>query len=219
MKVRTSQTNREDATGGYLAAAWPDKLRIRGEHDLLEYPPFDIGSDGTTWFVQLHLAEQNDLHLGATRTLDEKFDPGVPLKPSDVVVALGVGELKENPPDRELFFTRLPGQYLITELVTNKSGRYIGRRMWVDPDALVITRVETYRPDDAVDMIAEMTFDPNARDARTVPVRARIRLLRKDHFQLDLKLRDRKSGLISPGRAKRLFALPEAEGANVIRHD
>ncbi|HUU43801.1 MAG TPA: hypothetical protein VMX57_08475 [Planctomycetota bacterium] len=218
VKVRTSQSGREDSTGGNLAAAWPDKLRIRGRHDLLDYAPFDIGSDGETWFVQMHLGEQNDLHTGATHVLDEKFDPGVPLRPSDVVVALGVGRLDEKPPYRELFLTRLPGTYLITEFVSNRSGRYIARRIWVDPDSMVITRVESFRPDAAIDMIAEMTFDPRS-EARTVPVTARIRLIRKDQFQLDLKLRDRKTGPIDPARARRLFAVPTDEGAKVISHD
>jgi len=217
VKVRTSKMKNEESCGGNLWAAHPDRLRIRGKHDLVDYAPFDIGSDGKTWFVQMHLGDRNEMHVGPTRALDEKFDATAPLRPSDVVLALGVGELEDDPPRRELFLTRHPGEYVLTELANNRSGRYICRRMWIDGEKMVITRIETYRPDEGVDMIAEMTFDGKS-DAKTVPVKARIRLLRDDALLLELKLRDRKTGEIPPARARRLFRVPQPEDAQIIRH-
>ena len=217
VKVRTSKMKREESCGGSLWAGHPDRLRIRGKHDLLDYPPFDIGADGKTWFVHTQFEKQNEMHVGPTAALEEKFDPAAPVRPSDVVLALGVGALEDAPPKRELFLTRNPGQYVITELANNASGRYISRRMWVDAEKMVITRIETYRPDEGIDMIAEMTFDKNS-EMKTVPVKARIRLLRKDAFLLELTLKERKTGEIAPGKARRVFRVPQPEDARIIEH-
>jgi len=217
VKVQTSNMKSPESCEGSLAAMYPDRLRIRGRHDLLDYPPFDIGSDGTTWFVHIHYRDQNEIHLGPVQLLDESFDPGVPLSPRDIVLALGVGSLDENPPQREFLFTRNPGYYLITEVVTNASGRYVSKRIFVDPTLGVITRMETFRPDGGIDMIAEMTFDPKAGPTRPVPLSARIRLLRKETFLLDLTLKERQVGVPLPPK---VFAVPDTSDIpHVYRHD
>lgn len=206
VKIQTAKMKRPEKCEGSLAAACPDRLRIRGRHDLLDYPPFDIGSDGRTWFVHSHYEEHNEIHLGPTHLLDEYYDPEVPLRPGDIVLALGVGRLTEKPPHRELLFTRHPGYYLITELVTNASGRYVAKRITIDPERVAITRLETYRPDGAIDMIADMTFDESAGGAGSIPASARIRLLRKDAFLLELKLHKRRTGVRLP---RKVFRIPD----------
>jgi len=217
VKVQTSGMRRAESCEGTLMAEYPDRLRIRGRHDLLDYEPFDIGSDGETWFIYSHFEELNEIHIGPTHLLDEYFDPGVPLKPSDIVLALGVGRLEENPPTRELLFTRHPGYYLITEVVTNASGRYVSKRMVVDPALIVITRMETFRPDQGIDMVAEMTYDRVTPGAPLTPSSARIRLLREDAFLLELKLRERRAGVRLP---KKAFVIPDTEKIpTVYPHD
>lgn len=218
VKVRTSNMRRAESCQGSLAAEYPDRLRIKGRHDLLDYPPFDIGSDGNTWFVHSHFKEHNEIDIGPTYLLDEYFDPSVPLRPRDIVLALGIGRLDESPPRRELLFTRHLGYYQIIEVVTNASGRYTSKSLVIDPDLIVITRMETYRPDGAIDMIAEMTFDrtPGA-IAASVPTSARIRLLRKDAFLLELKLKERRTGVRLP---RKVFTIPPLDDIPVVhRHD
>jgi hypothetical protein len=217
VKVQTSSMKSPENCEGSLAAECPDRLRIRGRHDLLDYPPFDIGSDGTTWFVHVHFRDENVMHLGPVQLLDESFDPGVPLSPRDIVLALGVGRLDENPPAHELFFTSNPGHYLITEVVTNTSGRYVAKRITVDPALVVITRMETYRPDGRIDMIADMSYDAKTGESRAVPVSACIRLLRKETLLLDLTLKERQAGVALPAK---VFAVPSTEDIpHVYRHD
>jgi hypothetical protein len=220
VRVQAPGMTHIESMNGYLAAAPPDRLRIRGQHDLAN-AKFDIGSDGQRWFVHTQGGELNEMHVGSVEALGEEYDPTVPLSPGDVVTALGVGELNERPPDSELFLTRHPGHYQITEIVSNASRRYVSRRLWVEPEAMRITRIETYRPDEGVDMIAEMQFDEAGGSTRAVPVKATIRLLRgeqENHFYLELSLRNRETGPIDPAKAKKLFATPRAEGAEVIRH-
>jgi len=217
VKVQTSGMRSPESCDGSLAAECPDRLRIRGWSDLLGYPPFDIGSDGTTWFVQIHTPENNEIHIGLVQLLDESFDPGVPLSPRDIVLALGVGRLDESPIAHELFFTRNPGYYLITEIVTNTSGRYVAKRIFVDATSVLITRMETYRPDGGIDMIADMTYETKASTAKTVPVSARIRLLRKEALLLDLTLKEREAGVALPAK---VFTVPSTEDVpHVYRHD
>jgi hypothetical protein len=217
VKVQTSSMKGPESCEGSLAAEYPDRLRIRGRHDMLDYPPFDIGSDGATWFVHVHFRDENVMHLGPVQLLDESFDAGVPLSPRDIVLALGIGRLDENPPAHELFFTKNPGSYLITEVVTNASGRYISKRITVDPTLVAITRMETYRPDGGIDMIADMTYDPKAGTTRIVPVSARIRLLRKETLLLDLTLKEREAGVTLPAK---VFTVPSTEDIpHVYRHD
>jgi hypothetical protein len=168
--------------------------------------------------VHTHFKEQNEIDIGPANLLDEYFDPSVPLRPRDIVLALGIGRLDENPPRRELLFTRVPGSYEITEVVTNASGRYPAKRITIDPQLIVITRMETFRPDGAIDMIADMTFDRTpGPSASSIPTSATIRLLRKDAFLLELKLQERQTGVRLP---KKIFAIPDTEGIPVVRrHD
>ncbi len=208
VKLQTSKMDRPEGCDGKLAAMYPDKLRIRGSHPLLDYPPFDIGSDGRTWFWHGHFQSFNEMHYGPTAYLEQRFEPMALLKPRDVVLALGVGAILEGS-GNEVLFTRNPGHYLLTEVVNNADGRHILKRIFVDPDLMAIYKMETYRPDGGIDMIAEMTFDEKASRARNVPVSARIRLLRTEAFLLDLTLKDRNTGEeISPRR----FAMPSTEG-------
>ena len=215
VKVKTPGMKKTERCEGSLAAEYPDRLRIRGRHDLLDYPPFDIGSDGRTWFVHIHYKELNEIDLGPTRVLDRRFDPTVPLRPRDLVLALGVGRLTEDPSRRELTFSRHPGYYQIDEWVSNDSGRYLARRITVDPELMVITRIESYRPDGATDMIAEMKFNRKAKRAKSVPTSARIRLLRQDEFLLELKLKKPRAGVRLPPR---VFAIPKTENIPTVRH-
>ncbi|HUW55810.1 MAG TPA: hypothetical protein VMZ92_04185 [Planctomycetota bacterium] len=215
--AKTPGMKKAEKCEGSLAAAYPDRLRIRGRHDLLDYPPFDIGSDGETWFVHTRFKEHDEIHLGPTRLLDERFDPTVLLSPSDIVLALGVGRLTDDPPRRQLILSRHPGFYLIDEWVSNRSGYYRAKRVTVDPELMVITRIETHRPDGATDMIAEMRFDPKATAARSVPTFARIRLFRQDVFLLELTLKDRRTGVSLPPR---VFTVPNTEDIPAVyRHD
>ena len=214
VKVKTPNMKKTERCEGNLWAEYPDRLRIRGRHDLLDYPPFDIGSDGTTWFMHIHYEELNEMDLGPTHVLDQRFDPTVPLRPRDIVLALGVGPLTEAPSRRELTFSRHPGYYQIDEWVTSGAGRYLAKRIAVDPELMVITRIESYRPDGAPDMIAEMEFNPKSKGARSVPTFARIRLLRQGEFLLELKLKKSRTGGRLPSR---LFAVPRTENIPTVR--
>lgn len=221
VSVRTAEMTSAENCGGVLIAQGPDKIRIYGRHDMLDYRPFDIGSDGKTWFVHTHIEENNQIHLGPTDALEEWFDPGIRVRPADIVLALGIGRLEEDLPKKELLFTRHQGFYLITEVVTNRSGRYVAKRITIEPDWCVITRLETFRPDGRIDMVAEMKFDENGGASSGVPKSARIRLLRDDGFLLDMSLHDRETGV--KVNAKRVFALPrdmaEIPPQNVYRHE
>lgn len=215
-KYQSESMGSPEGCGGNLAAMFPDKLRIRGHHDLLDYPPFDIGSDGTTWFAHIHIQSNNRMDLGPTASLDETYDPFALLKPRDVVMALGVGPIIEGK-GSELLFTRNPGFYLLTEVVNEAKGhRYVAKRIFIDPDLMAITRMETYRPDAAIDMIAEMTYEQHPQPGKVVPTSATIRLLRNPKQLLELQLKDRVTGADIP--VKR-FAVPSTEGIpQVIQH-
>ena len=215
LQIQTAKTNQVENCGGNLAVEYPDRLRIRGKHDLLDYPPFDVGSDGQTWFWHGHFQDYNEMNYGPTAYLEQKFEPNALLKPRDVVMALGIGPIVETAGNSELLFTRNPGHYLITEVVNNKDGRYVMKRIFIDPDLMAIIKMETYRPDGAIDMIADMTFDETAKDSsRGVPTGARIRLLRTDAFMLDLTLKDRKIG---ESMNPKLFAMPSLEGIKQVK--
>ncbi len=213
VKLQTSKMDHPEGCDGSLAILYPDKLRIKGSHPLLDYAPFDIGSDGTTWFWHGHFQQFNEMHYGTTAWLDQKFEPMALLKPRDVVMALGCGPIVVAA-NAELYFSRHPGYYELTELSTTAEGRYMTKRIYVDPDLMAIYRLETYRPDTAIDMIAEMTFDANSKNNRGIPTGARIRLLRTDAFLLDLTLKDRKTG--EEPKVK-LFAMPSTEGIPVVK--
>ena len=216
VKLKTPGMKKTERCEGYLAAEYPNRLRIRGRHDLLDYPPFDIGSDGRTWFMHIHYEELNEIDLGPTRMLDQRFDPTVPLRPRDIVLALGVGRLTEEPSRRELAFSRHLGYYQIDEWVSNDSGRYLAKRIAVDPELMVITRIESYRPDGATDMIAEMKFNRKSKRTRSVPTSARIRLLRQGEFLLELKLKKSRTGVRLPSR---VFTIPKTENIPTVhRH-
>ena len=194
VNVRTARMRRTESCGGALRVQYPDRLRLRGYHDLLDYPPFDIGSDGRWWFFHVHFEDTNEIHVGTVRALEERFDPQVPLRPIDIVTALGIGRLEEVPGRRELLFTRHPGYYLFTEVVTNRSGRYIARRITVAPERLVITKLETFRPDGAIDMIADVSYDSKDEALKEIPTSVRLVVLREEQFLLELRLRDRRIG-------------------------
>jgi hypothetical protein len=120
-------------------------------------------------------------------------------------MALGLGNLEDNAPAREILFTRDPGTYVITEIVRNESGRYISKRIFVDPELLAISRLDTYRPDGALDMTAEMTFNRKAAQYNWLPVSAKIIVLREKPFLLDLTFEKREFGKPLPAAR---FAVP-----------
>ena len=215
VKFQTEGMNSPEGCGGDLAAQYPNKLRILGRHDLLAYPPFDVGSDGQEWFWHGHFQKFNQMHYGPTAYLDQTFVEAALLKPADVVFALGVGPLIENP-SSQLYFTREPGFYVFTEVFNDPKGfRYIRKKIWVDGDLLTVSRMETYRPDAGIDMIAEMKYDAGDKAGKNVPVSADIRLLRNQKFRLDLTLRDRKTNVALKDK---LFATPPTEGIPDVQY-
>ena len=155
IKVKTAQMKGPETLSAYFAAAAPDKLRLRANHALVGYSVLDIGSDGAQWWVAVHFQETNRVDYGSLANLAAQPGGELPIRPDQVVAALGMATLTEAP-DRYWMFTKPPGEYVLQEVVNSRPTRYVATQIVLDGKTQLMRRFETVGPTGRVETRATM---------------------------------------------------------------